>query len=784
MENRKNLTNTQTRFIKYIEDEIKKNNRIISINTDGHFGFDYAVESICKKNKIFIFEELINMTGEPWYFKIIHFLLSIVMIFTYVITIAKIKINISLKMDTLLKKIKHTNSYKYLLSYTWKNSKKFKKINKIVILKNIDGLTTYQYQKLEMLKSSIENKKIRKAMLIINNQQTESNNLINSFYLTRSDGEILLKNHNIYNIEIDEDYIKLIKKCGIEICINIFLKLQKVHINCNFKNIGDVLDAIFINVPNLDVEEINCLLSYVSIYDKYFSRKDVANIDTVEFECQDIDSAKDLTILKEKQNNMASPKYCFSKKAFQEYYFDLYRKYLKPHPNVVYTYVLSKPFEYNSILKLYKIDEEICKWNEINSFIIKAYFYSVFLGSEEQKKQVLMFLTNENRFIANEYIFAYENFINNKKICFDDEYDIINTSVFDSISACMILCMLLQISKERWKDEKRSKKYCTELLKHITLNEKDIQNQNNNLREELLLEKRYWNLYFKELFIAYALEINDIKEKSLLTFRNDIYKFKKDILLNNFIKKYSLRELNRIELLGSNINEFNETENILKNVALNSKNDKISQLALINLSVFYIEKCEFNNAILQLIDVENIYHGLINSDTKLSIGNNKIVALFLNSKIDKNEAVNTLKKQFEIDNVDSADVDIIRNNIIAIEILKYKKDVNILNDKILELENIIQQSNEFSKFYAINNLLYIYYLCNKKEEFTKYFNNIRKYIPKLLFKYTDFFIKKFEYIYDHWENKKLEIIDININAQMPPMYRRLLMFGGIERWFE
>lgn len=777
----KKLTNTQANLVEYIENEIKNGNRIISIYANGHFGFDYAIKSVGDKNKIYFFEDLIDMNEHPWYIKIIRFMLTALMLFTYIITIGNVKINVSLKIDKLLNKIKYKNSYKYLLSYTHRTNKRYKKVNKIVVLKNIDELTLCQSQKLDLLKSLIKNKNIRKAILIINNSQTELSKTSNSFQLTRSDVEILLKNYNINNIEIDDDHINLIKKFGIEIYVIFFMELQNVNENYNFKKIGIVLDTIFSNVSNLDVNEINELLSYVSIYDKYFLRTDVANIDALE--CTNIDSAKDLTILKEKHANLDLVKYYFSKKEFQEYYYDLYCKCLKPRPNVVYSYVLTKPFEYNSILKIYKIDREICGWNEINSFIIKAYFYSVFFGSEEQKKQVLKFLSKREMFQSTEYISAYEKFINNEKICFNDRYEKIDNSAFDSIATCMILCMLLQISKERWKDEKKSQNYCKELLNHIILNEKDIQDHNkNSTLEELILEKKYWNLYFKELFIAYALEVNNIREKTLISFKNDIYKAKNELLLDNFIKKHSLRELTRIELLGSNINDFYETENILYNLALNSKNDKISQLALINLSVFYIENCEYNNAISTLVNIENNYHGLINFDTELSINNNKIIALFLNEKINSFEALNRLHKILDEDNIDSADIDIIKNNIMAIKIMTYKNDKNMLKDMMLESKELIEQTNEFSKFYTINNLLYIYFLCDKKDEFINYSQDIRSYIPKLLVKYTNFFVNKFKYIYHHWENKKLEIV--NISEPAPPMYNKILMFGGIERWFE
>lgn len=778
------LSPTQNKLMDYIKLKLENDIRVIPYIYDGHFGANTVLQNIEKKVQVINFDNIKNSNSVHLFKKLLS---PIVAIISGIITLLA-SINLQSSANSIVNSVISSNSknfyaFKYDLGYS-KLHFKFRKIKRIVLVENFDSLGKEDLKKLEQLIQFIRDKKINRVLLVIATKH-KSTNFINKlfeddeiplFQLTKDDVFFFSKNIYKSNLEIDDSDLDLIKALGLDFFVKYYSDIVNFSNKKNIENFFTKVEAILMKIleeSNINQEtenEVKMLLNFVSIYDKYFTRIDIANFNNNQLKCNNVDIAKDMSILRETPEKG----FYFNKEIFKKYYFENYTKYLSPTPIIIYKYLKNeKPFEYLAIIKLYLIDRNICDRITINSYIIKTYYYYEYLNNNPNKTEVLDYLLKIENLESIDIIQFYEKFIKGINISYDELFFIsklLSRNIFDSLSSCMILSLLLQVIKERFKSQELLSSYCNELKKHIIL----IDNEK--------AEQKYWSLYFKELYIAFSLETDSIDFKVVELFKKEIDESQINKEMIDFITRNSLRPINRIYLLGSNLFSFKETENLFLKFLMNNKDIFTQQLALLNLSVYYIEKCEYKKSYSIIKKIDSALINNINFDTSLAYINNKTIIDFLVKKSKKEMALQKLEKNINDQKLDSAEFDIVKNNIYAIKISNNLDNLDALNNISINIQNSLEFFNDFSKLYAINNLLYVFFICDSKEKYIDLTNKLFMHFPKLLIKYKSFFEYKFNYILENWNNK--DIIEVPSDDNIPAMYNKLLMFGGIERWFE
>ena len=203
----------------------------------------------------------------------------------------------------------------------------------------------------------------------------------------------------------------------------------------------------------------------------------------------------------------------------------------------------------------------------------------------------------------------------------------------------------------------------------------------------------------------------------------------------------------------------------------------------INYSVTLIGKGKYKEAFSLLSDCK-----VQTSDYKMPMVNNKYIAAFLCGKQDIKQVV----KEFLtlLQNITpnlTGDYPIILNNYIAALIIAdfEKNYANIIKCS----EYILKSSDIYHQFFAMHNLLILYYLKDDYENFYLYKEKIET--PYLLRKYCSIFEYKWEFLEKNWRQYK-SIKELQNAMKFPEdlmmygdsIYMSIILWGLLERWFK
>ncbi len=779
-----NLSPSQEALRKFILSEINNGNRVIAFTTDGHFGAESSIKAINNKIKVLSFGEIINKKVMPILKKVISIFASLV---TGAVTVAG-KANVQAATNNVINNIvpekeKSDNSFKYFLGY-YRFNKKFKKVKKIIYIKNFDLLNNEEIIKFKILKNLIDNKKIPHVVLIVSKNKDTStllNRILNKptfehYSLTREDIVWFFQQKGYTNLVVKNEDVSLIKVLGLDFLLNYYEDILEFTSLDNVSNAIEktrfIIDKIIedANIDSTSKNRMFSLLNFASVFYKYFTRLEIANYKENAFEIQNIDKARELSILR----NQDQDRFIFNYDIFREFYYETYKSTLIPTPKNLFSYIISSlSFEYITLLRVIDIDLDVCDFKTKLSILVKAYYFAYVYGNAEDRRYILESKYCKSLLVINLGLSTFEDFIQGKPITdenLEPFYEYVLNDNLDFVAKSMALALLLQIAKECIKNWEKYDEALSQFKNSII---------NISLKSK---ENIYWQVCFKELFIAFSLEAKKIDTKTIGLFKKEIQEKQCDNEINEFILSHRpIKHFTRLLLLSASIDDQKTAENNLLNLLKISRDIVTTQLAYINLSSLYLETLQLKKSFLCNKKLDENLLLQINNDTYLSYKNNNLTAKFLLNKITQRnylEQLNKLINKFP----NYADLDIIKNNYYAAKLDNLKDYTDIINS----LEGIITNSNPYSAFYAKNNLLYIYFKIDEIENFNKLLKDTLENFPVLFSLEESFFKYKYEFILNNWNRKNLIRVPIptKFNKDIFKMYAQLVMFSGIERWFE
>ena len=791
MKNKYVLTETQKDIIKYVEENIKKEKRIISYQHQGHVGLEYALCSYFKKVEVINFDQLKKKSGKNITFRLLNIFSAIISFILKYFT----KIDAGTSLSTII-----NNSENLYLGINKENeSLKYLKIKKIphkyttpkfvILIEDNDIKSSNDMLCIKLLYTLIKSKKINNTILLISGQNISMLNIQN-IEISNGSPQFTLNNNDIrtissiYNLDFTNSItqnIDFIRKFGITFYIenykyfNLLCK-SDINIEDDFDKIGWLINIIF-NDNCFDTTSLNQLyqlLEFVSFFEHDFNKLEVINFENNLLNAENLNIASQLEIIKQIGSNKNTiPSYYYKIQIFKKYFEQKYRQDLLPIPKQIYEYFkLYHPFQFITALELSRIDKSLLDTLQYNSLVIIAYYFNN--ETKSYTDNILISKYAEPASISKTIIDLYEGFKRNLKntlqidtVVLNILNDLINDSL-NPIAACATYCMLLQILKENF--VLFSKVKFNNVLAEFKATILEIEPDN--------IYKTYWLNHFKCQYIAYSLEDDDTEMITSRKFMHDISIAQKDEKLSNYISNNKLRSFDRIELLSFSIG-LSDAENILKSLFENSQESTIiKELARINYSSALIENCCYKEAEKILTKTNITFLHNINIDTCCSYLNNLYLVQYKRKTLSLSTYLKNMK-ELSLYNISYSDKLIILNN--------YYTSMLFDSSRAFEGEkgllDIVFNGNPFSKFYALHNLLSFYYKNNIKDKFMTVYPKI--VVPKLLKSATVFFKNKFKLMYN------ILILNMNnvnhndnISRDIPKSYMDEYLFCPIERWFE
>ena len=778
------LSTSQARFIDYVNENLKKPNRIIFYNHIGHFGLEFALCSRFKKAKILSFNQLKNKTGKNILFRLLNIVAAIVTFIlnenkkgdarTTITTILSNMENIYLGID----KEKEYLKYLQIKKIPHKNGK----IRFIIRIDENSIESDEDVHCLKLLCKLIETGKINNTMLLISGEQINLLNFgvqnksksIPLFQLQERDLDFIAKQNNLEATEVICDNIELIKKLGLQFFLdnyNYFGALAEIQEEkFDWIKKMDWIIGQIIKRSEITDNQIYPLLEFSSFFERYFSKIEIQNFKENQLEAENLIVAYNLAIIsQEKSSDYIVPTYSFKLEAFKLYFSTKYSSDLKPMPKYIFQYFRENyPFQYVPVLKVLQIDSSFVEYKEKQSLIIIGYYY------ENNEKEIVKYndfmrLTTKESTVAM-IIRLYEYF---KKKNQYDEFNIdvsnaikgLRNNSLDPIATCAGYVMILQSLKENYIQfpDINFSAAMSDLMSAI-LNIKGTDNYN-----------KYWQGHFKCQYIALSLEDENTNERSARRFLDDIKKIREEENFSAYISDNQLRGFTRIDLLAFSLAYDNAGE-ILKNLYTSSEESTIlKELARINYSAYLIENESYHEAEKILRKGNAIFLENINNDTYYGYLNNLYLAQLGNNIISMREYI-SLMEELICKDISYSDKLIIENNLSV----AYLKDKAYADKGIEKLREILGNGNPYNRFLAIHNLLSFYFTKNDEIKFNDIYSQI--FFPKLLLSDKTFFLNKFKWMKENIGQVTFK--DFNHSPRVTACYNELYLMSSIERWFE
>lgn len=224
-------------------------------------------------------------------------------------------------------------------------------------------------------------------------------------------------------------------------------------------------------------------------------------------------------------------------------------------------------------------------------------------------------------------------------------------------------------------------------------------------------------------------------------------------------------------------------ELLFEGYEISKGNNYIHTLFVINYSVALISEGKYKEAITILKPI--IKSSSKNTAFNMSAQNNYSVAQYLSGQNNTTKSLKIINKYCHTSR--QSDYCICINNYISLKIMGENKE---LGYEIELCTEIINTNDKYHSFYAIHNIIVIYFL-NKNIKFWEVINDIS--VPYLLKHYEPLFLEKIKFLKENFEkdwniSQLTTALKIHLNnngfVNTPHFNSLPVLFGLIERWFE
>ncbi|NMI07367.1 hypothetical protein HF638_25575 [Paenibacillus sp. SZ31] len=670
-----------------------------------------------------------------------------------------------------------------------KSYKKYKKTKRIIVVEDYLALTRQEQSLLKLIVSYVQSKKINDTIVVIqfidlkSNESNFSNITSRHFDITEVDLQSVFQKNTNYG----EHVVSLTKSLGIDF----FQEYREIIIQSNqieLENVEKIIKKIIdetlsTSSDNPDYrKQLDLFLYQCSLFMIQFTKFDIEDgIDPSMLEF--IAPAMSAKLIGKTEEN----KYSFLEVAIRNYFHNEAKNTLQsPVIERIYAY-LNKlyPHEY---FYLAELQQQFSRnKDDVTSAYIVAYYFSKKEGMETQLNQIVSVMLKNN--IGEYYVNKMELVRTNK---FQDSTDLDPeiTGLFyetkeSNLSTLAKLCCYSVLASYLFENEK--------ILNNLYKLYSEISLELQKLNDENCNSVLYWQNEFYINQILLAASFDDppslLRGKAIRNSQNQI-----EHLLRTFKQNSSHKDSNYLKFLRvGNTIYIEDTEKGIKlteKAYWESKNYPYEyELAKINYSFSLIYLGYYKNANKVLSEKSSFDLNIINKDTYLSYHNNYTIAQILSGKITHKKAMKKFENLLnQIDSKDSSDATIIKNNMAAAQL-------DIQRETALQsLDSIVNDPDHYHSFYAFHNILYLYFKERNLKLFDSFYkSDWQRKFPKLLKPYFKFFNNKFSamrilLVQDLQFSEMVELLYNELNSKYPEKtythYKKLILFGGIERWFE
>lgn len=667
-------------------------------------------------------------------------------------------------------KVSDINKLREKLQLKEKSHKKYKKIKNIFIVKNAAYLNADEIDKIRFIQELIEKKFIINTLLIfcepLNFCSKISVNQEAVYNLSLDNRKV----QNIYNFSLKEEQLDLLNILGIEYAEYIRDLDTNSYLDKEFlikKLIHDMLQK----AGYKEEENLIHFLKLCSLLFDVFSYEDVEKISNLKnLCCEDgIEKAVDSKIIKSNLQN----EYYFFMDYIRKYYQSSARFYASKVKNSILYYLKEKyPHKYTDLALAYIIASDSNE--EKVSLCLKALYYDQYKAPAYKIDELISYLNRSDFEIIkiflqlnNIYSSFHYSESNAKSLCKQCFYGVSDLSFLSQEDMFICLSSIAKVSYEiaesaflleidakyrelfgKVKISKTYEQYIPFILDYVVFSTCIEQNfETCQVVQQLVwyLHKSNTSLPNKIRYsrLGNALFCNDPEKGMELT--KQAYD-----LSDNYVIEHKYSAINYSCSLGL-CGNYETARNIL-----HQEFDKFSGTSIIAVSA------ENNYNIVSYLDKTKTISWLVKKFSKLC-------------------------KKMDCDTF--SDRQIIYNNFLAALIEENRKE----NDKkIEELSQIIQNNSgdAYHSFYLHQNMMIFYFL---KKDHTKYKQECGLCcIPGLLSSYEAFFKARADFLEANidkdWDIQYLQEHLLKwgecYTEKKYLLYKRTVLFGFIERWFE
>jgi hypothetical protein len=667
-------------------------------------------------------------------------------------------------------------------------AKTYKKMTRIIIVEDYNKLSDKEFDLLKTISYFIQAKQLLNIGIIIQCSEEEKwdTSLMDipseNFDITMEDLNFLTSNEIIFKPYV----LQLAQKLGIpffekysDIIIR-SIQASDEDYDTMLQKIVDKMLAISHQQSQIDQGELDNFLKYCSLFINSFTK----------FDIEDVFDEKSLNFLNpalqaKVLDNQQEDTYLFMEEAIKLFFYNRARREVPSQiVGKLYKHINKNyPYEYiylAHLVEMFSRDRE-----EIISAYIVAYCYTKKEGLFQQRLQLLSAISKyspEYRYLECIEMFrdhtSYE--INMIKEMVES---LLNNAKLSSLTVLAKLCFYCSVAIYYYEHE---------------LNQSVLENLHNEifvslnqLNENNCNNLPYWKNEFNMNLILLTTVLKNPYSKAKRNAQKSIGKMIEYFELH---KEKEMKNYLKLLRLGNAI----YPEDIEKGMLFTEKAFTLSmgkedwvvdhELSKINYSYSLIYLGQYSKAFELLKAKPSIDLSLINQDTQLSFKNNYWVAGRLSNRFSLPRVIkefNGLLK--EAGNSNSSDVMIIRNNAAA-ALLKNN------HEKAIEmLEYVISHGDSYHQFYALHNLLSFYFEAGDVDNYNHTIIKIKASDDPLIQPFQSFFNDKFqimlllmkeELTFTEKENRLLYIMNERYPSPGYAYFKNLILYGGIERWFE
>lgn len=772
------LSETQKNFIEFLNLHIRQNKRVIYCNCKGHIGMGYAICSYFPKAKILHFHELKTEPRTGFVFRVLEIISAVVSFFlknSKDIDLGSVLNPVINNLENILLQIQKEHESLKVLNVKRK-SHKMGKIRFFVYVNKDDISSEEDISTIYLLSRLITDGRITGTILFISRELHELARNMKCdisdevFFLKSTDLDTIIENNDINsNINVEKT-AELVSQFGIQFFLDNHRSFEALITQKDSENWVESSEWVISRIlkyNEIDRDDIYPLLEFASFFEHFFTKVDIQNLKDPNINVKNVDLAVAVSFIRgSKGNNEIIPHYTFVIDGFRRFFHLKYNDDLMPEPFDIYLFMRKYyPFDYIAIMHLFKLNSSILDYDEIQGLALLGY-YHVNRNKIIDTNDFLRNLPKDS--ITTSIINFYEDFKAQREVQpVNLITDKLLKSNMETIAKCAGLTMILQIVKE-----------CFD--RQIGINFTDIL---LDFKAEILsidsseLYIRYWKVHFMCQYIAFSLEDERTDNSTARKFLYVVKNARDDVRLSSYISEYDLKGFLQIDLLSNSLMIENANEVIKKLFYTAERSSIIKELARINYSALLIEGEQYKEAVKILETPDSGILRNINGDTYTAYLNNKYLSEWMTFKISLDTYIMKLEKLLNNFHISTNDRYIVENNLYSAYL---QSDSEKRKKGIEKLFEIVKSANTYGKFFACHNL-WAYYFDKDGSELQAC-NIPEPEIPKLLSTDKTYFLNKLKWLKDN--KGKHNFNEFPDNPHVCNSYKRLYLFGAIERWFE